>query len=184
MSLPLLGWAQTTLTSKANTSPTNYLLEGTYVGTDGKPYEPLTDAQVQAWLKSVTPEVLFFNIRKLDLIEHVTPIIGFPEAVVGTEKNGNIFLAWTDPAKLTIDVAGQLNYSIPLDAKEFKGIVKKDSTLKVIISLLLSAAVAGFSEYLFDQVGITKSGGVIVPVVAVGLGTASGGLLFALWPQE
>lgn len=163
---------------------TNPYLEGTYTGTDGKAYAPLTDAQVQAWLKSVTPEVLFNTIRKLDLIEHVQPIIGFPEAVVGTTKDHSIFLAWTDPGRLTIDVAGQLNYSIKLQAKEFKGLVKHDSPLKLIVTLLLTAATASLSEYVFEQVGLAKTNGGAAVLISIGLGGSVGGLVYGLWPQE
>jgi hypothetical protein len=144
----------------------------------------MTDDQVQAWLKVITPEVLFNTIRKLDLIEHVQPVIGFPEAVVGTAKDNSIFLAWTDPGKLTIDVAGQLNYSIKLDAKEFKGIIKHDSPLKIIATILLTAASAGLTEYVFDQVGITKTNGGTAVLVSIGVGGAVGGLTYLIWPQE
>ena len=178
VALQLTGWTQTTQTLKVNP-----LLEG-YIGLDGKPYEPMTDEQVKAWLKTITPEQLFSEIRKLDLIEHVKPTIGFPDLVVGTTKNDSIILGWADPGAITIDVAGQLNYTLKLEPKEFKGLAKKDSTLKIIISIIATAAVSSLVEFAMDQVGISKSSPLLGIGISVAGGGLVGGLIYVCWPEN
>lgn len=170
-------WPQTTL-------PSNPLLEGTYPGIDGKPYIALTDAQIQAWLKTVTPEVLFGSLRKLDLIEHVQPTATVPDAVIGLTKDRSIFLAWADPGKLTLDVAGELSYSIKLDAKEFKGLAPAESPLKIIVATAIGLIAASVMQYAEGEIGITK----VTPIGSIGISVAIGGglsgLVYALWPSK
>jgi hypothetical protein len=171
----LTGWAQTTPTS-------NPLLDSDqiFIGIDGKPYTPMTDAEVQNYLKKVTPEMLFADIKKLDLIEHVRPMISMPQAVVGVTKNDIIFLGWGEPGKLNIDVAGQLSYSLQLKPEQFPNQIKRDSPLKIILGLVVGVAVAGFGQYGLDLLDPTNKLGIAKPCISMGVGFLFGGGLYLI----
>lgn len=41
-------------------------------------YPPLTDVEIDGYLKSITLQELREDIRRLDILEHTTPVIPFP----------------------------------------------------------------------------------------------------------
>lgn len=102
-------------------------------------YEPPTDEELKGYWESLSSEERLEEIRKLDEIEHATPVVDYPSMVIIQTDFDEVIAYFSGPARL--DIAGHLLYSIELP----RGTMKLAPSPKrwPVFLLGLSAGLAG-----------------------------------------
>ena len=134
-------------------------------------YKPLTDTEVDNYLKTISYEQLIDEIRTFDLIEHSDPEIIFPERTIIIEGY-NLHIIYGTPY-IDIKIANYLQYHIPVEDEVLKDFIPKpenrffdsviSSSAASLMGIMLYAALPIDSEFVRGVAGF--SGGAATGII-------------------
>lgn len=142
-------------------------------------WQPLTDAEVRAYMARIGEAGVIADIRRLDVIEHAVPVLEFPRLVGILTADGELVL-WslglTDDIRWTIVIA-DLRYEVTMDPIRIEDFHRSGPTPWRWLLIPAAGAVSGV-------VGCLVGGGKPSQyAVAAGIGAGIGLVVAAVWPQ-